>query len=74
LQRTAPEDINHLILLAAADEEDLLNIRLRLQIAGIEHTMFFEPDWDMGHTSITTRPMRGRERNFFKKFKMWKHL
>jgi len=57
--------------MAAADEAELMEIRLRLRIADIDHTIFFEPDWNMGHTSITTRPMYGTERNFFKRFKMW---
>jgi hypothetical protein len=58
--------------MSAADEAELMEIRLRLRIADIDHTIFHEPDWGMGHTSITTRPIYGAERNFFRRFKMWK--
>ena len=34
--------------------------------------MFYEPDHDYGHTSITTAPVYGKERNIFKHFQLYK--
>jgi len=69
-----------MILLAAEDEADLKSISRQIDCAGIEHYMFFEPDENrltgeqMGYTSICTRPIVSpRERNFFKKWDLYRH-
>lgn len=42
-----------------------------LEMHGIEHEMFYEPDVE-SHTAIATRPLIGEERKLMKKFKLKK--
>jgi hypothetical protein len=72
--RTFPEHhgTSHLVLLQADSEEYLLSIAEYLAENGINHRMFYEPDDDYGHTSITTEPIYGPTRNIFKHFKLYK--
>lgn len=67
-----PERTSHLILFEAKNEEHLINIKQKLDEQGIKSHMFFEPDWNTGHTAIATAPIYGEDRNFFKKFRMYK--
>ena len=66
-----PEQTCHFILLEANDRSHLSDIKLKLQDKGIEHEYFFEPDINE-FTSIATKPIYGKERNFFRKFKFYK--
>lgn len=74
------KDVSSLILLSAKDQDDLKEIAERIDCAGIDFHMFYEPDEDrlteeqMGYTSICTRPIVSpRERNFFKKWNLYRH-
>lgn len=66
-----PASTSFLILLQIENQEELLNVSKYLNENEIEHETFFEPDYDMGYTSICTKPIYGKERNLFKKFKLW---
>ncbi len=66
-----PEKTCHFILLEAKNEDHLSKIMMKLQEEGIVHHMFYEPDVDE-HTAITTEPIYGHGRRFFRKFKMFK--
>jgi hypothetical protein len=66
-----PENTCHFILFEAKDEQDLIDIKMRLEDKGIKSHMFHEPDYDTGHTAIATEPIYGNDRRFFKKFKMF---
>ena len=44
---------------------------MKLKDKGIEHHMFHEPDNNMGYTAIATEPIYGKDRKFFRKFKMY---
>lgn len=66
--------ISSLILLSAADEQDVKRIMKKLDRRGIEYVSFFEPDNDMGYSAICTRPViDDRERTFFRKWNLFKH-
>ncbi len=67
-----PENISNFCLLQAKDEADLIKIASKLEIRGIDHTMFHEPDYDTGCTAIAAGPIYGDDRKFFKKFKFYK--
>lgn len=67
-----PERTCHFILFEAKDEDDLKNIKLKLDDRGIKSHMFHEPDYDTGYTAIATEPIYGDDRKFFRRFKMYK--
>lgn len=62
-----------LILLDARDENHLNEIARYLDEYDIDFYMFFEPDYEMGHTSICTQVLSLDKRKHFKKFNLWKH-
>lgn len=64
-----------LVLLDAENEQDLKNIAEELDMKGIDHYAFFEPDFGpMGYTAICTKPIaEKREQRLFKKWKLYKH-
>ena len=43
-----------------------------LERLDIEHDMFFEPDWNTGHSAIGTRPLLDSERPLLKGYQLWK--
>lgn len=72
--RTFPEHhgTSHLVLLPAENEESLLSIAGYLSDNGISHRLFYEPDFEYGHTSLTTEPIYGKQRGIFKHFTLYK--
>lgn len=69
-----PTQVSFLILLEVRDQDHLHQISEYLELNEIDYHMFFEPDYDMGHTAICTEPMYGNQRNKFKKFELWKQI
>ena len=68
-----PQAVSHLILLEAKSEDHLCRIAEDLDLLGIAHHMFFEPDYDRGYTSITTEPLYTKEqRKYFFKHNLYK--
>ena len=64
-----------LILLSAENEAELLDIAARIDRAGIDYYIFYEPDNDMRYSALCTRPILSkRERSFFKKWNLYKHI
>jgi hypothetical protein len=67
------QGVSSLILLAAEDEDDLKSIARKIDCAGIDFYMFFEPDNNMGYSAICTRPITSpRERAFFRKWDLYR--
>lgn len=67
----APGETASLILLAVSNRADLEAAAARLQFHGIDHQLFFEPDWDMGHSALATRPLHlPEERRILKKYRL----
>jgi hypothetical protein len=60
----APEQTSSLIVCTVPDREALLAARERLARYGIRSEMFFEPDWDMGHSALATEPLTERKKRF----------
>lgn len=74
LPREEHPHVSSLILLSARDEQDLKMISKKIDCAGIDHCMFFEPDNGMGYSAICTRPIvSDRERAFFRKWDLYRH-
>lgn len=68
------DGIPNLVLLEAKDENELIEISVRIENEGIENYTFHEPDYNTGFTAICTRPITSeRERAFFKKWELFKH-
>lgn len=66
-----PSEVASLILMQAKDEIDLITVADQLNEENIPHIIFYEPDIDEC-TAICTCPIIGKERNFFKKFNLYK--
>lgn len=46
----------HVAILSCPDEDSLLRAAERLELEGIAHALFFEPDWPRGHTALGCAP------------------
>ena len=57
--------------MACESEAELIQIERMCQEAAVESVKFFEPDDQMGWTSLTTRPVVRDERHLFRQFKLW---
>ncbi len=67
------KNISSLILLSARDQEDLVDIAMKLDGKGIEFYMFHEPDNNMGFSAICTQPINDPNlRNFFRKWNLFR--
>lgn len=70
--RTAEHGVASIILVEAPDATTLEKAKTHLTKKGIEHTVFFEPDWGMGESALGTRPMVEREWRYFMGWKSFR--
>ncbi len=61
----------HLILFGVKDESALLKASERIGMYGIDHCMFFEPDFDTGYTAIATEPLYAGQRDVMRKYDLY---
>jgi len=61
----------HLILFGVKDESELLKASERIGILGVDHCMFYEPDYDTGYTAIATEPLYGIQRDVMRKYDLY---
>jgi len=82
--RALPKEENHeipnLILLSVQDEDDLKLAAAKMECAGIDFSIFYEPDCNrhtgdpMGYSAICSRPVISpRERTFFRDWPLYRH-
>lgn len=65
-------EIASVVMLEVPNREALQEAASRLERYGIEHKMFFEPDFEMGHSALATRPVsEKKERFLFKKYPLY---
>ena len=66
---------SHLILLEAKNEAAILKIAAELKAKGIKNSLFHEPDYNRGYTSLTTEPLEpdDERRAYFRKHSMYKY-
>lgn len=67
-----PIETARLVMLEVPDVAGLQEAAAHLDSLGIEHHLFFEPDFDIGHSAITTRPVYGEERLPLRKYPLYK--
>jgi hypothetical protein len=67
-----PNKIPFLITLAIKDKDDLLVAANHLDYKGIKYHMFFEPDNNMGHSSITTEPLSKDQAKALSNYPLWR--
>lgn len=66
-------DVAHLALLSVPDESHLQRAAAELAFRGIDHHLFYEPDFGpMGHSALATRPLYGGERKWLKKYPLFR--
>lgn len=68
-----PDETSSIIVIPAANQEKLYEIAERLDFYDIKFKMFFEPDFDMGHSAIATQPITDKNMRFkMKKYPLYK--
>lgn len=71
-----PQQPSSVVLFEVDTEEDIIDVHRYLLekglIANKDFYVFFEPDRNDGWTSITTRPMKGAERELFANFNLYR--
>lgn len=66
------QDIPSLVLLQVDNEEQLQALSKKLKEKDIVHSKFFEPDDNLGYTSITTVPVTDEQRKVFSNYRLWR--
>lgn len=51
-----------MVLLSVSDINELMYVSHQLDFCEVKHTIFFEPDNDMGNSAIATAPINGAVR------------
>jgi hypothetical protein len=68
-----PQETSSIIMIGAKDKDELYQIRDRLDKHNIRHHMFFEPDFEMGHSAIATEPITDiQTRRLMRKYSLYK--
>jgi hypothetical protein len=68
-----PEKTSSIIVIPAKSQAELYKISDRLSTQNIKHKLFFEPDFNMGHSALATEPILCSEkRKVLKKFQLYK--
>lgn len=68
-----PKETSYLIMLAAKNQQELQAAADELAGQGIDHHLFYEPDFGpMGHSALATRPLFGEERRLMRKFRLFR--
>ena len=68
-----PGRIPNLILLELKNSEHLEEATRLLDKHGIKYHKFFEPDNNIGHSSITTEPLCDERRKALSNFRLWRN-
>lgn len=68
----SPDDeVASLIVLEVRDKAALLRAARKLTAKGVDHHIFFEPDFDMGESALATRPLVGPARRPLSGYPLW---
>jgi len=60
-----------LVVCTVPDAGALGAAKLRLDAAGIDCSLFFEPDDDLGFTALATGPIAGPQRRHLRGYPLW---
>ena len=61
-----------LIMIGVKDQKELYKARRYLSKHDIKTEMFFEPDWNYGHTAFGTEALIDSRRHTLRRFQLWK--
>jgi hypothetical protein len=61
----------NLVLIGLPNRRSLEKTAAQLSLRNIPHLEWCEPDWNDEFTAIATAPLRGRDRDFFKKYRLY---
>jgi hypothetical protein len=64
--------IASVVLLSVPDRHALLAARERLRAKGIQSELFFEPDFNMGHSALATEPIPNGMRHHLRSWGLWR--
>lgn len=68
----APAQTCSIVVCSVAGQKELLEAAGRLHRYGIEHQVFFEPDFGMGYSALCTRALASKkERYVLSKYPLW---
>lgn len=68
----SPDDeVASLIVLEVPHKAALLRAARKLGTRGIDHHVFYEPDFDMGESALATRPLVGEIRRPLSGYPLW---
>lgn len=68
-----PAQTASLIVLSVPDRGALEAAAVRLNAKGIDHYLFHEPDFGMGHSALATRPLSEKaERHLMRKYPLFR--
>jgi hypothetical protein len=58
-------------VLSVPAENDLIRVVERINRHGIQASVFFEPDNNLGYTAACTEPLGSGSRKLFRKYPLW---
>ena len=61
----------HLILFGVKGQDELIRASERIGTLGVDHCMFYEPDYDTGYTAIATEPLYGADRHVMRRYDLY---
>lgn len=61
----APRVAPHVCLFEVENERELIDVSRELDVQGVRHALFYEPDGDVGYTALATAPIAGADREWF---------
>ena len=64
--------IASLVLLAVPNLEGLLALRAKLGLKNVRTELFYEPDFNMGHSALATEPLGQGRRKYLRGLPLWK--
>jgi hypothetical protein len=65
--------IPSIVLIGVPNKKALERVIYKLRTNNIEHTPFFEPDWEMGLSAVATTPnLSNEQRNALRNYAIWR--
>jgi len=65
--------IPSIVLIGVPNKKALERVIVKLRANNIEHSPFFEPDWDMGLSAVaTTTNLSDEQRNALRNYAIWR--
>lgn len=66
-----PDTPTHIVLIGINDQAGIMSTADFLTDKGIDYELFFEPDHDIGYTSIATKPLVSEQRKPLRRFSLY---